>query len=292
MTGFAQAVAEGPRRRFEVVIQGWNHRHLDLVVRVPEDLRALEAALRERVAAAVVRGRCEVAVRVTTTGERRMRLRVERDALAALRHGARELERDGLLEAAPLALGDLLRMPQLLSLESDAEGWGAEEQAALDSAVGAALEAFEGARAAEGARLAAALERARAALGGLAADLERRRGEVAERLQAGLRARLDEILPGGVSALPPERLAQEVVLLVDRSDVQEELDRLRAHLDHLGDVLAAPGAIGKRLEFLLQEILRELNTLGAKSRDVELARLVVDAKVVCEQMREQVQNVE
>jgi uncharacterized protein (TIGR00255 family) len=292
MTGFAQAVAEGPRRRFEVVIQGWNHRHLDLVVRVPEDLRALEAALRERVAAAVVRGRCEVAVRVTTTGERRMRLRVERDALAALRHGARELERDGLLEAAPLALGDLLRMPQLLSLESDAEGWGAEEQAALDKAVGAALEAFEGARAAEGARLAAALERARAALGGLAADLERRRGEVAERLQAGLRARLDEILPGGVSALPPERLAQEVVLLVDRSDVQEELDRLRAHLDHLGDVLAAPGAIGKRLEFLLQEILRELNTLGAKSRDVELARLVVDAKVVCEQMREQVQNVE
>ncbi|KAB2959703.1 MAG: DUF1732 domain-containing protein, partial [Thermoanaerobaculia bacterium] len=126
----------------------------------------------------------------------------------------------------------------------------------------------------------------------LADRLEARRREVASGLDAALRARLAEILPGGVAALPPERLAQEVVLLVDKSDVQEELDRLRAHLAHLGDVFAAPGAIGKRLEFLAQEVLRELNTLGAKSRDAELARLVVNAKVACEQMREQIQNVE
>jgi uncharacterized protein (TIGR00255 family) len=292
MTGFAQASAESARRRFEVVIQGWNHRHLDLVVRAPEELRARERDLRERVAATILRGRCEVAVRVAALGERRLTLHVERDALRALRAGARELEREGLLDGSTLGLGDLLRTPQLFALEADAESWGADEQSALDAALSGALTAFEAARAAEGERLAVALERARATLGGLVDRLDARRREVAEGLESALRARLDELLPGGVAALPPERLAQEVVMLVDRSDVQEELDRLRAHLDHLGDVLRAPGAIGKRLEFLAQEVLRELNTLGAKCRDQELARLVVDAKVVCEQLREQIQNVE
>ena len=292
MTGFAQASAESARRRFEVVIQGWNHRHLDLVVRAPEELRAHERVLRERIAASILRGRCEVAVRVSALGERRLALRVERDALGALREGARELEREGLLDASTFGLGDLLRAPQLFALEADPESWGAEEQAALDSALQGALAAFEAARAAEGDRLAAVLERARTALGGLVDRLDARRRDVAEGLESALRARLDELLPGGVAALPPERLAQEVVMLVDRSDVQEELDRLRAHLEHLGEVLRARGAIGKRLEFLAQEVLRELNTLGAKCRDAELARMVVDAKVVCEQLREQIQNVE
>ncbi|KAB2961942.1 MAG: hypothetical protein F9K18_10490, partial [Thermoanaerobaculia bacterium] len=164
MTGFAQAVAESPRRRFEVAIQGWNHRHLDLVVRVPEELRAAEAALRERAVALVLRGRCELSVRLTVLAPRRLALRVEREALTALRQGARELEREGLLDASSLALSDLVRMPQLFALEAEAESWGEEERAALDHAADAALAAFDQSRAAEGARLAEALERARATL--------------------------------------------------------------------------------------------------------------------------------
>lgn len=292
MTGFAQAAAQSARRRFEVTVQSWNHRHLDLVLRVPEELRAAEAALRERIAAAVLRGRCEVAVRVTPIAPRRLALRVERDALAGLRQGARELAQEGLLDDPAMAFADLLRLPQLLALEAEPESWGEEEQAQLERALGTALEAFEQARRAEGERLAIVLERSRTALGDLTDRLEARRREVAAGLESALRSRLEEILPGGVAALAPERLAQEVVLLVDRSEIQEELDRLRAHLDHLAEVLHAPGAIGKRLEFLAQEVLRELNTLGAKSRDAVLARLVVDAKVICEQMREQLQNVE
>jgi uncharacterized protein (TIGR00255 family) len=120
----------------------------------------------------------------------------------------------------------------------------------------------------------------------------RRRDQISGRIESSLRARLDELLPGGSAAVPPERLAQEVVLLAERSDVREELDRLRAHLEHFAEVAAADGPVGKRLEFLTQEIQRELNTLGAKSRDTETTRRVVDAKVACEQLREQIQNVE
>jgi uncharacterized protein (TIGR00255 family) len=292
MTGFAQIAVEGDRRRIEVVVQGWNHRHLDLVVRLPEELRSLDAGIRERVAALVARGRCEVSVRTVTSGERRLLVRVAHDAVAALRTSARELEREGLLDSGAVDLGDLLRVPQLVGIEVEPEAWDEADGRLLDDALGRALEEFSAARGAEGARLSAVLERLRGELLSVTGQIGERRREIAGRLEGALRARLDELLPGGSQALPPERLAQEVVLLVERSDVQEELDRLHAHLEHLGEVFAAPGAIGKRLEFMTQEILRELNTLGAKSRDAGLTRLVVDAKVLCEQVREQIQNVE
>ena len=292
MTGFAQIAVEGDRRRIEVVVQGWNHRHLDLVVRLPEELRSLDAGIRERVAALVARGRCEVSVRTVTSGERRLLVRVAHDAVAALRTSARELEREGLLDSGAVDLGDLLRVPQLVGIEVEPEAWDEADGRLLDDALGRALEEFSATRGAEGARLSAVLERLRGELLSVTGRIGERRREIAGRLEGALRARLDELLPGGSQALPPERLAQEVVLLVERSDVQEELDRLHAHLEHLGEVFAAPGAIGKRLEFMTQEILRELNTLGAKSRDAGLTRLVVDAKVLCEQVREQIQNVE
>jgi len=292
MTGFAQIAVEGDRRRIEVVVQGWNHRHLDLVVRLPEELRSLDAGIRERVAALVARGRCEVSVRTVTSGERRLLVRVAHDAVAALRASARELEREGLLDSGAVDLGDLLRVPQLVGIEVEPEAWDEADGRLLDDALGRALEEFSATRGAEGARLSAVLERLRGELLSVTGRIGERRREIAGRLEGALRARLDELLPGGSQALPPERLAQEVVLLVERSDVQEELDRLHAHLEHLGEVFAAPGAIGKRLEFMTQEILRELNTLGAKSRDAGLTRLVVDAKVLCEQVREQIQNVE
>ncbi|MGH7338049.1 MAG: endoribonuclease YicC domain-containing protein, partial [Myxococcota bacterium] len=103
---------------------------------------------------------------------------------------------------------------------------------------------------------------------------------------------LERLLPGAAHAVPPERLAQEIALLVERSDVEEELERLRGHLVAFQEAIDSPGAHGRRLDFLAQEIQRELSTLGAKARDLELTRLVVDAKLVNEQLREQIQNVE
>jgi uncharacterized protein (TIGR00255 family) len=291
MTGYGTGAAENARRRIDVVAQSWNHRHLDLVVRLPESHRFLEPVVRERAARQASRGRCEVIVRIESRGDRRLALRVDREAVRALRAEGTELEAAGLAEAR-LSLGDLLRVPQLVSFEAPADEWTVADRELLEQALDAALAAFAVARAGEGARLREALLRARTELGALVDELERRRRALAGNAERQLRERLDALLPGGAEGLPPERLAQEVVLLVERGDVREELDRLRSHLAHFDEIAAEEGAVGKRLDFLVQELLREINTLGAKSRDAESTRRVVDAKVLCEQMREQIQNVE
>lgn len=291
MTGYGVGAAESARRRVEAVVQSWNHRHLDLVVRLPESFRFLEPGVRERVGQQALRGRCEVALRIESREQRRLTVRIDREAVRALRVEGAELEAAGLAEAR-LGLGDLLRVPQLVSFEAPADEWTAQDRELLEQALDAALATFAVARSGEGARLREALTRARDELGTLVDDLVRRRREIAGHAERQLRERLDSLLPGGVDGLPPERLAQEVVLLVERGDVREELDRLQAHLEHFDEISAESGAVGKRLEFLVQELLREVNTLGSKSRDAETTRRVVDAKVLCEQMREQIQNVE
>ena len=291
MTGHGSGAAVGAARRVEVVAQSWNHRHLDLQVRVGESWRFLEPAVRERAGAFVRRGRCEISVRIDSPGDRPVAVRIDRAAVRALRQGAAELEAAGLIDGR-LGLGDLLRTPQVVAFESAPDEWTPGDQALLDRALGDALAGLAATRAAEGAKLAEALRRTRGELGALVDDLDRRRGEIAAQAEAHLRARLNALLPGGAEALPPERLAQEVVLLIDRSDVREELDRLRGHLAHFDEIADGDGAAGKPLEFLVQELLREVNTLGAKSRDGETTRRIVGAKVLCEQLREQIQNVE
>jgi uncharacterized protein (TIGR00255 family) len=291
MTGFAQEAAEIADRRVEVSVQAVNHRNLDLVFRMPEELRSLEGELRRRVTGRVGRGRCEVSIRWQPVAPRPPRVRISTEGVRAVRESARELVDHGLVEDR-LTLGELLRLPQLIEVDSASDEWDEPARVRLIELVDRALSAFDSARGAEGARLAGALDRSLGQLRVLADELERRRDEISGRIEGALRARLEELLPGGSAALPPERLAQEVVLLAERADVREELDRLRAHLDHFAEVAATEGPIGKRLEFLTQEILRELNTLGAKSRDAETTRRVVDGKVACEQLREQIQNVE
>jgi uncharacterized protein (TIGR00255 family) len=291
MTGFAQAMADIAERRVEVSLQAVNHRSLDLVLRLPEELRPLENELRRRVTRQVGRGRCELTVRWQPVSPRPPRIRISAEAVRAVRESARELVDHGLVEDR-LTLGELLRLPQLIEIDTASDGWDESAQERLLELVDQVLVAFDGARRAEGGRLAAALERSRRELLGHAEELERRLDQIAGRIESSLRARLDELLPGGSAAVPPERLAQEVVLLAERADVREELDRLRAHLEHYAEVAATDGPVGKRLEFLTQEIQRELNTLGAKSRDAQTTRRVIDAKVACEQLREQIQNVE
>ncbi len=291
MTGFGQAQAEDARRRVDVTVQGWNHRSLDLVVRLPEELRSLEPAVRERATTAARRGRCEVAVRVASIGERHTRVRLDREALRALGESARELAATGWVEPR-ITMGELLRSPQLLTVEPEPDDWSEVATTLFLETVERALVAFGAARSGEGGRLGAVLERGRTELAVLVDQLEVRRGTAAERIESSLRSRLDELVEGGFRAVPAERLAQEVALLIDRGDVREEIDRLRAHLEHFAEITRSDEPVGKRLDFLAQEILRELNTFGAKSRDHELTRLVVDAKVVCEQLREQIQNVE
>jgi uncharacterized protein (TIGR00255 family) len=289
MTGFGRGAAGEGDLDFVVTAQGWNLRHLDLQVRLPEELRELEGEIRRRAQAHLARGRCEVVARRGTLSAA-AELAVDVPAVERFLAQVAPLVESGAV-AATLDAGDLARSPFLLrAAATEAAVEAAREP--LFAALEAALAAFDADREREGAQLAASLDAAASELRTLVAALRSRHGEWTSRLRERARNRLAEILPAGADAVPEERLALEVLLLAERSDVSEELDRLESHLAAYAEAMAGEGPHGKRLDFWSQEILRELNTLGAKGRDAEVTRCVVEAKVINERFREQVQNVE
>lgn len=291
MTGYGEAGERDERRSVTVAIKAVNHRFLDMQLRLGEEPRASEPALRELLARQLVRGRVEVRVETRALGERDATVEVDRDLVRAVHEAMRRLADAGILAEGGLVPGDLLRIPAALRIESGGGGWEESDEALLLRAAAAALAQLVASRATEGLALATVLEDRLAQLDTAVARLDELRGPAVEEAAAALRRRVAELL-GGQAILDETRVAQEVALLADRGDVSEEIDRLRSHLAHYRAVMAEPGAHGKRLDFLTQEIFRELNTLGAKCRNAEMVRLVLDAKVLCEQVREQVQNVE
>jgi uncharacterized protein (TIGR00255 family) len=289
MTGFGQASGSNPRHAVAIALRGVNHRFLDLALRLREEYRSSEAELRELLSAVLYRGRVEAAVEVTPLAARRAEVTVDRDVVEALHAASRELAERGLV-VPQLTLGDLARLPEVVRVEVAADAWEADDHRLLLEVAAEALRQFVEARRREGEKLGQVLGVRLGELEAIVARLESRRGIVARELGEALRRRLLELTAG--QEIDPGRLAQEAALLVDRSDIREELDRLGTHIEHFRTVAGESGAVGKRLDFLAQEIFRELNTLGAKSRDAEMIRWTLDAKVVCEQLREQVQNVE
>ena len=292
MTGFGRGAASGEGLEVVVRLRAVNHRNLDVVVRTGEELRPLENTLRERLARRLARGRVELQVelqRLATSGEGP---RLDEGAVAGYVELRDRLLSSGVLNSDRLDLAELLRMPGVLAPDASDCSLSEGEQRVVFEALESALDQLEQARTSEGEKLAAALEERRLGLGTVQEDLAELRQGHAETLRAQLEERLEQLLEGR-NGLPDEtRLAQEVVLLVDRSDVSEELDRLGSHLEHLEEILVAEGSIGKRLDFLAQEIFRELNTIAAKCRDSAMTRRVLDGKVLCEQLREQIQNIE
>jgi len=289
MTGAGVAHASAEGWRCHVRLASVNHRFLDVVVRLPERLRGREPELRQLVAARLARGRVEVEVAIEPEGDRAVSLALDEAAVEALHQALGTLREKGWI-AGELAAGDLLRLPSLLRFGSGDEGWGEGAERLLRDTVTAATDALIAAREAEGERLREALEQRLEAFRALAQRLATRREALRQELLAGLRRRLATL----ASEIPvaEERLAQEAALLVERSDVSEELDRLRAHLERFGELLAATGPVGKQLDFLCQELQREVGTIGAKSRDLATTQDVLAAKLLCEQLREQIQNLE
>ncbi len=290
MTGFGQGAAENERFRVTVTLRGVNHRYLDLVLRLREEYRGAEPALRALLTGALDRGRVEAVVEVEPLGSQQVEVVVDEDLAEALHELQRSLVERGLTHGG-LTFTDLLRLPEVVKLQPREAQWTADDQETLLRAARAALAQLLTARETEGAKLREAFLPRLEGLAELVGKLAARRGEVASETLATLRARLGELLDGE-SGLSEDRLAQEAAILVDRSDVAEELDRLASHLEHFHTVMDGEGSVGKRLDFLTQEIFRELNTLGAKCRESEMTRGVLDGKVLCEQIREQVQNVE
>ncbi len=289
MTGAGVAHASAEGWRCHVRLASVNHRFLDVVVRLPERLRGREPELRQLVAARLARGRVEVEVAIEPEGDRAVSLALDEAAVEALHQALGTLREKGWI-AGELAAGDLLRLPSLLRFGSGDEGWGEGAERLLRDTDTAATDALIAAREAEGERLREALEQRLEAFRALAQRLATRREALRQELLAGLRRRLATL--AAEIPVAEERLAQEAALLVERSDVSEELDRLRAHLERFGELLAVTGPVGKQLDFLCQELQREVGTIGAKSRDLATTQDVLAAKLLCEQLREQIQNLE
>ena len=288
MTGFGQASGESERVRWTVTLRGVNHRFLDLALRLRDELRPHEPALRELLAGRLWRGRVEVSVEAAAIGPRAVDVVIDDEVAVAVKSACDELRGRGVI-AGELEVGDLLRLPDVVRLEARHTEWTEADLEVLLATTGAALDQLIAARQVEGEKLTTGLKERLTGLGELTGELAQRTRGMSGELATSLRQRIGELVSDSVD---DDRLAQEVAYLVDRSDVAEELDRLQSHLDHFREVMEQSGSLGKRLDFLTQEVFRELNTLGAKCRDSEMTRRVLDAKVLCEQLREQVQNIE
>lgn len=283
MTAFAREEAHGQWGALTVEVRSVNHRFLESAWRLPEELRAHEPNLRERLAATLARGKVDVSVRyAAATGGAELELN---EGLARqLAHLSRQV--DGLLyNAAPVNSFDLLRWPGVLEAPApDPEQLAAALQETFDRALANLLTVRER----EGEKLKALLEQRCGAMGDTVVAVRGRLPELRQRLRERLASRLAELK----GELDEARLEQELVYFANKSDVDEELDRLEAHLAEVRHVLASDKPVGRRLDFLMQELNREANTLASKSTDAETTRAAVDLKVYIEQMREQVQNIE
>ncbi|MEL7060335.1 MAG: YicC/YloC family endoribonuclease [Acidobacteriota bacterium] len=290
MTGFGQGAAENARLRAVITLRGVNHRHLDLSLRLRDErLRALERSLRDLLAERLERGRVELTCELERLERRPAELTIDVDIARDLRSRVASLA-DQELIVDQVTLSDLLRVPDAVRVEVPIAAWTDDDDALVKLATERALEQLIAGRSAEGRRLSEVLAHRLAKLEELVEAMRARAPEVPRQAAVALAERARRLADD--RELDPERLAQEAAILAERGDVSEEIDRLDSHVAHFREVAAGAGAVGKRLDFLSQEIFRELNTIAAKCRDGALTRLVLDGKVLCEQLREQVQNVE
>jgi uncharacterized protein (TIGR00255 family) len=284
MTAFARS--EQPYGGWTITweLRSVNHRYLEITVRLPETLRALEPVVRERISNAVSRGKVEGSLKLQSATEGAATISLNRPLAESLLKVAVELEAM-IGPGIGLCLGDLLRWPGVVSeLEPALETIQPSILAGLDTA----LAELVATRQREGERTTGMILQRCEAMQVQVSKIRTRRPEVLSRQRDKLLARLAEL------PVEPDhnRLEQELVIIAQRLDVEEELDRLDAHLAEISDVLQRPEPVGRRLDFLMQELNREANTLASKSADTETTRAAVELKVLIEQLREQVQNIE
>ena len=284
MTGFARAERSTPVGLLAWEIRSVNHRYLEVGLRLPEELRASEPEFRRTIGTAARRGKVDASFYVRPGPAAGRELVLDTDLLDALIDRADAVRRR-LGGAGRIDAVDLLRWPGVVKeAERDATGLVALATGLLAET----LAVFSTSRASEGERIAQMLRSRAAQVTAITGVVGARLPEV----QARIRAKLGERLAALRAEVNPERLEQEVALLVQKMDVAEELDRLGSHVDELTATIASGDAVGRKLDFLMQEFNREANTLSSKSQDVETTRQAVELKVLIEQMREQIQNVE
>jgi uncharacterized protein (TIGR00255 family) len=284
MTGYATAARELSFGVLNVELRSVNHRYLDIQFRMPEDLRAIEPQLRELLTAKLNRGKVECRISFAATAGT-AQLPELNDALLQQLIVLNQRVRGTLPTAADLGVSDILRWPGMLGTETLPVE---DMRTACAELVESVLGEFTAARAREGEKLRTMLHERAAAMEQCVAEVAPRMPQVLAAFQEKLATRLKEAMANG----DDERVRQEVVLFANRIDVDEELTRLATHIGELKRILEQGGIVGKRLDFLMQELNREANTLGSKSVDVAVTQIAMGLKLLIEQMREQIQNIE
>ena len=284
MTGFAREVAETPFGTLTCELRTVNHRYLDVQFRMPEELRAQEPDFRARIGDALKRGKVECSLHLRRDSGTHGELQINDALVAQIAARSRELA-NILPETRPLDPIDVLRWPGVIT---EPEIDTAPLLAAANRLLDAALASLSAMRTSEGERIGEMLESRLAEILTISAAVRERMPEVLAAVRTRQHERLEKL---DVEA-DPDRLEVELALIAQKLDVAEELDRLASHVSEVRSALASDEPVGRRLDFMMQELNREANTLGSKSADADTTRAAVDLKVLIEQMREQIQNVE
>ena len=284
MTAFARVAGEQAETRLVWELRSVNHRYLDIAVRLPEELRSLEPLVREKVTRRLGRGKLECQLRCDRASSDNSELNVDQERLNAVLKACREVEKRSA-EARSPAVMELLQWPGVVQEKGlDVNSITEVTMTLLEQALSGLIATRER----EGEKINALLVQRCAGIETEVSRVRQRLPEVQARIRDKLTARLAELDAPADS----NRLEQELVFLTQKMDVDEELDRLQSHVDEVRSVLQRQEPVGRRLDFLMQELNREANTLGSKSADSETTAAAVELKVLIEQMREQVQNVE
>jgi len=287
MTGFARSERQGPLGPLTCELRSVNHRYLEASFKLPEELRPLEGEFRRLLASTLRRGKVDCVIHWREAHQAERALLVDEPTLERLLQSSQNIATriSHASGAAHINVMDVLRWPGVLKEASpDLDGLHADCRQVFTDA----LHQLASARSREGERLRELVAQRITALGRLVTEARDRMPEVRQRLRQRLQTKLIEL---GAS-VDAERFEQEVVILLQRADVDEELDRLESHIKEIDQALDAKDAAGRRLDFLMQELNREANTFSSKSQEIDSTRLAVDMKVLIEQMREQVQNIE
>src|SRR5207248_3429869 len=293
MTGFASIAREDERATVTVTIRALNHRYLDLQLRVPQSLAALESDIRALVSRHVARGRVELSISLQLRQTPGVEVEFNDDFGRALEAALEQARARGLVNGA-LTPGDLLRIPQAITIR---DRQTSEDEVTQQAVASQAREAIDGAlrdldtmRAREGEHLRADLDQRRR----LVADLVERIAVAADEGRAAMEQRLAERVRELRQDLQADEtaVAQEIVRVASRSDISEEVARFRGHVAHWVTLTDGPEPCGRKLDFLLQEMNREVNTMGSKADGLRVSELIIAAKAELEKMREQVQNAE
>ena len=290
MTGYGQAERHGDDVSFSVEIRSVNHRFLDVHVRCPGRFASWEPLIRGMVRDALRRGKVDVYLGVRETGRFAGKLSVNRSLLKAFLDEAGRIREEFGVEGE-VTLRDLIGVPELFRTDPEGEDPVSVLWPEVEDAVHNALAMLLEARKKEGERLKAVLRETAGRIGKMAEEIRLLAVENRELAQVRFKERIEAL--SGSASIDPVRLHQEAAILVDRLDITEECDRLRSHLASMETFFREPGgAVGKRFDFLVQEVFRELNTAGNKSAHAGISSLVVEAKTELEKIREQIQNVE